>query len=134
MRVLSIVHDHDAGPGVFAATAAARDDELVEWAPAEAPAPSLDGFGAALVFGGGMNVDDEDAHPWLRGEKELLRELLERRVPTLAVCLGAQLLAEAAGGTARRAREPEIGWKEVELTPEAADDAVLCPLPPRFAS
>jgi GMP synthase-like glutamine amidotransferase len=132
MRVLSIVHEHDAGSGVFADAAAERADELVEWIPAEQPVPELDRFDAALVFGCGMHVDQNDAHPWLRGELELLRELLARGTPALGVCLGAQLLAVAAGGAARPAAEPEIGWTAIELTAHAAGDPLLGPLPARF--
>ena len=50
----------------------------------------------------------------------------------MAVCLGAQLLAEAAGGEAVRAAEPEIGWFEVEVTPEGTGDPVIGPLSPAF--
>ena len=63
-------------------------------------------YDAVLVFGGAMHADQEERHPWLREEKALLRELLERGVPLLGVCLGAQLLAEAAGASARRASAP----------------------------
>jgi GMP synthase-like glutamine amidotransferase len=52
----------------------------------------------------------------------------------LGVCLGAQLLAEALGSSVGPATEPEIGWRRVELTPQAADDPLLGPLPPRFDS
>jgi GMP synthase-like glutamine amidotransferase len=132
VRVLSIVHQRDSGSGIFARAASEIGDELVEWIPAEGPAPELGGLGAALVFGGGIDVDQETQHPWLRGEKELLRSLLRDGVPLLGVCLGAQLLAEAAGGSVRRAAEPEIGWKPVELTSQAASDPVLGALPDRF--
>jgi GMP synthase (glutamine-hydrolysing) len=132
VRVLSIVHQPDAGPGVFAEAAAAAGHELVEWTPSKGPAPGLDGVGAAMVFGGAMHVDQEEANPWLRGEKDFLRGLLARKVPVLGVCLGAQLLAEAAGGEPRRAREPEIGWHGVELNGEAGADPLLGPLPGRF--
>ena len=64
------------------------------------PPREPDGYDAVLSFGGAMHVDQEDRHPWLRKEKALLAELLERRVPLLGVCLGAQLLAEAAGAPA----------------------------------
>jgi len=134
VRVLSIVHERDAGSGTFADVANERGDELVEWIPAETPAPPPGEFAATLVFGGGMHVDQEAAHPWLAGEKELLRDLLAARTPTLGVCLGAQLLAEAAGGAAHRAPAPEIGWTPVELTSAAASDPVLGPLPVRFDS
>ena len=40
----------------------------------------------------------------------LLRKAVRHRVPTLAICLGAQLLATAHGGTVERsAAGPEIG-------------------------
>jgi GMP synthase (glutamine-hydrolysing) len=132
VRVLSIIHEHEAGPGVFAEAAAARGDELEAWVPPEAPPPELEGFGAVLVFGGSMHVDQEEANPWLPREKEVLRSVLEAGTPVLGVCLGSQLLAEAAGGTARRASRPEIGWHAVELGPPAAGDPLLGPLPERF--
>ncbi len=134
MRVLAVVHYRQAAAGVFADPAAAAGHELVEWLPHEQPPPAHDGFGAAMVFGGPMNVDEEDAHPWLRTEKRFLRELLERGTPTLGVCLGSQLVAEAAGGKVRRAEWPEIGWHEIELTPEGAADPLLGGLPQRFES
>ena len=132
MRVLNVVHQRTAGPGVFAEAGLAGGHELVEWVPAETGAPPLDGIDAAMVFGGAMHVDQEATNPWLRGEKALLRELLERSVPLLGVCLGSQLLAEVAGTEPRRAREPEIGWLSIELDPAAADDPLLGHLPERF--
>jgi GMP synthase (glutamine-hydrolysing) len=127
-RLLSIVHQPDAGAGVFADPA----DDVVEWMPSDGPPPALDGLGAVMVLGGGMHVDQESAHPWLSHEKRLISELLERRIPTLGVCLGAQLLAEAAGARPRRAVRPEIGWQRVRVTAEGAADPVIGPLAPEF--
>ena len=86
---------------MFGDEAAARGHELVEWVPAERSAPP-DGFDAAIVFGGAMNVDEEERHPWLAGEKRLLAQLLERGTPLLGVCLGAA----APGGRGRRRGAP----------------------------
>jgi len=134
MRALAIVHQRDAGPGIFADAMRSRGVELGSWLWAEAKSPPRDlgDYDAVLTFGGAMHVDHEDRHPWLREEKALLAELLERNVPLLGVCLGAQLLAEAAGAAARRASDPEIGWYEVELTAEGAEDPLLGPLAPSF--
>jgi GMP synthase-like glutamine amidotransferase len=85
-----------------------------------------------LVFGGAMHADQEGHHPWLREENLFLQRLLDIRKPVLGVCLGAQLLAKAAGASVGPAAEPEIGWFPVDLTDEAADDPVLGGLPERF--
>ena len=133
MRALAVVHQRDAGPGVFAAAAAARGVELDAWHPAEGePAPATTAYEAVLTFGGAMHADQEDRHPWLHTEKDWLAELLGQGTPLLGVCLGSQLLAEAGGGSPRRASEPEIGWREVELTAEGRADPLLGALPPRF--
>jgi GMP synthase-like glutamine amidotransferase len=134
VRILTIVHQRDAGPGVFADAVRARGASLDTWQPAETDSPPADpaGYDAVMVFGGAMHADHEDRHPWLRDVKGELRLLLEGGVPVLGVCLGGQLLADAAGAPARRAREPEIGWHEVEVTPAGAADPLLAPLAPRF--
>jgi GMP synthase-like glutamine amidotransferase len=133
MRALAIVHQPDAGPGVFADAMDSRGVELDRWLIAEEPAPADPlTYDAVLTFGGAMHADQEPEHPWLVDEKALLAELIEQRIPLLGMCLGCQLVAEAGGGTARRAGEPEIGWHEVMLTPDAADDPILGGLRQRF--
>jgi GMP synthase (glutamine-hydrolysing) len=136
MRALAIVHQRDAGPGVFAEAALASGWDLDQWLRAETDTPPGDPerYDAVMVFGGAMHADHEEQHPWLREEKALLRRLIARDIPLLGVCLGAQLVAEAAGASARRASRPEIGWHDVEVTPEAATDPVLGPLAPRFTA
>lgn len=131
--MLAIVHQTDAGPGVFAEAIVAAGGETDNWLLPEQPEPPADPFGydAVLVLGGAMNVDQEESHGWLAGEKALLAELLERERPLLGLCLGSQLVAEAAGAKPRRAARPEIGWHAVELTPEGAEDPLLGPLAPQ---
>jgi GMP synthase (glutamine-hydrolysing) len=134
MRVLAVVHGDEVRSGVFAEPVAAGGHELEEWSIARAPAPRgpLEAYDAAIVFGGSMHADEEETHPWLRGEKELLRRFLAAGTPVLGVCLGGQLVAHAAGAWVGRASEPEIGWHEVELTAAAASDPVFARLPRRF--
>ncbi len=134
MRVLAISHERDAGPGVFGEAVRAAGGRLDVWHRAETDdLPGLpETYDAVISFGGAMHADQGDAHPWLPAEIAFMTELLERRVPLLGVCLGAQLLALASGGGARRAREPEIGWKAVELTTEGESDPLLAGLAPGF--
>ncbi|HEV7845831.1 MAG TPA: type 1 glutamine amidotransferase [Thermoleophilaceae bacterium] len=120
MRVLSVVHEADAGAGVFG--------EFETWIPSAGPPPT--DFDALMVFGGSMHVDQNDEHRWLGPEKVFLRDALSRGVPILGVCLGSQLLAEAAGATPHRSPEPEIGWYDIEITDAGAADPLLGPLAP----
>jgi GMP synthase (glutamine-hydrolysing) len=135
MRVLAIVHQTDAGPGVFAEEMAERGVELHEWRLSErgtGPPLEIAECDAVLTFGGAMHADQEDRHPWLRFEKDFLAAMIDDRMPVLAVCLGSQLLADAAGSSARRAIEPEIGWLEVEVTEEGKADPLIGPMAPSF--
>ena len=137
MRALAISHQSDAGPGVFAEEMRERGVELDEWLLSErgkGPPREIADYQAVLTFGGAMHADQEDRHPWLRFEKDFLAAMLDDGMPVLAVCLGSQLLAEAAGGTARRANEPEIGWKQVEITDQGSSDPVVGPLAPAFTA
>jgi GMP synthase (glutamine-hydrolysing) len=137
VRALAIVHQTDAGSGVFADEMRDRGVRLDEWLLSErgtSPPKEIAEYDAVLTFGGAMHADQEDRHPWLRFEKDFLAAMLDDRVPILAVCLGCQLLAEAAGGSARRASEPEIGWHEVEVTAEGTTDPVIGPLAPGFTA
>ena len=125
MRVLSIVHELDAGAGVFSSP----EHDFMTWVPSSGPPPER--FDAIMIFGGSMHVDQNDGHPWLAPEKEFLREALDDGAPILGVCLGSQLLAEVAGARPQRMSEPEIGWYEVEITEAGAADPVVGPLAPR---
>ena len=81
------------------------------------------------MLGAAADVKDTEANPWMVEDLRVVAELLSRGVPTLGVCLGAQLLAKAAGGWVERAPAPEIGWYEVALEPGAENDPLLAPGP-----
>src|SRR5688500_10565320 len=134
MRVLGVRHPGGGTCGLLAEQCEADGHDLVEWNPGAGeamPAPLSD-LDAVAVFGGGMNARDADRLPWMRAEIELLRDALQERVPVIGVCLGAQLLAAAAGAEVRRSPSPEIGWFDVARTEEGAADPLLGRLPARF--
>src|SRR4051794_20767417 len=65
----------------------------------EVPA-DLDELRALIVLGGPMGVGDvgnAERYPFLAKEIELLKRCVQRDRATLGICLGAQLLAHAAG-------------------------------------
>lgn len=126
MRVLSLIHQTDAATGVFAD----EIDDLDERSFALGRPPADDRYDATIVLGGQVNVDQEDEHEWMREEKRYIRALLERGHPLLGVCLGSQLLAEAAGArVGPLPGGPEVGWHDVR---RVADDPVLGALPSTF--
>jgi GMP synthase (glutamine-hydrolysing) len=78
--------------------------------------PSVEGD-ALIVLGGPMGAMDDERAPWLPSVRALLATAIDDGVPTLGICLGAQMLAVAAGGeVVRGAAGPEIGFGEVEVT------------------
>ena len=95
------------------------------------PLPSgLDGFGGLLVLGGGMSASDDGRAPWLPAVRALLAGAVAHDVPTLAVCLGAQLLAVALGGrVGSNPAGPEFGAQLVAKRANSATDPLFRDLP-----
>lgn len=126
-RVLVITHPGGGTSGVFAQAARAGGPALEEWSPAGGGAPprGLHEYAALVVLGGDQNVCERDRHPYLEEELDVIAHWLDGGRPLLGVCLGAQLLAHAAGGEVVRADTPELGWYDVTLTDEGDGDPVL---------
>jgi GMP synthase (glutamine-hydrolysing) len=136
LRILSVIHGVNADAGVFGDAVRDLGHELhqASFALGQPPPDPVADYDALMVFGGSMNTHEEAAHPWLRPEKTAIAEALEVGLPVFGVCLGGQLLAEVAGGGVERSDISEIGWYDVELTPDGADDPIFSPLPQRFAT
>ncbi len=130
-----VEHIVEEGAGAFADwLPAAGLDLATHRVHTDGPAPRKlpEGYGALVVMGGAMGVGDADTtHPWLRDELALLRDAVANGVPTLGICLGAQLLAAATGGDVRPGRVgPEVGVRRVHLAASAEGDPLLHGLPP----
>ncbi|GIJ61471.1 glutamine amidotransferase [Virgisporangium aurantiacum] len=94
----------------------------------------LDGYAALVVLGGEQNAypapDGTPGAPWFPALEKLLRRAVRYKVPTLGVCLGAQLLASAnAGAVERSTAGPEIGPTLVARRDKATDDPLFAEVP-----
>jgi GMP synthase-like glutamine amidotransferase len=129
VSILVIQHDADKGLGLFVPPLAQAGLEL-DVRFAGHGELELGDHGAVIALPGVANPVDETRA--IDSTREVLGEALRVGVPVFGICLGAELLAEAAGGLTRPCA-PEWGYRQVSLRRAAREDDLLADLPPRFA-
>ncbi|WAL58995.1 type 1 glutamine amidotransferase [Thermocoleostomius sinensis] len=86
-----------------------------------------------VVLGGAISAYEADRHSFLHDEFHLIETAMAAEIPTLGICLGAQILAKVLGANVYRgAAGREAGWCEVELLEAASRDRLLRSFPKRF--
>ena len=114
MRALLIANAADADGGFvadrfryhgFAFTECHREN-IADW-------PALGEHELVVTLGSEWSVYWPHVAESVAGEAELIRTAHSSGVPIFGICYGNQVMAHALGGTVERAREPEIGWKQV---------------------
>ena len=135
-EVVVVEHEQDCTIDLFGPWLADAGCELAVRRPWRGePVGRLAGAGGLVVLGGSMGAYDDDRSPWLPAVRELLGDAVVAGVPTLGICLGAQLLAVATGGRVERgAAGTEAGVVEVTWHPDAAVDPLVGGLPDPFAA
>jgi GMP synthase (glutamine-hydrolysing) len=131
MRALVVQHVPYEGPALLAELAAAHGATLDVIHPyrGDPVPPALGAHDALIVLGGPMGVYEADRHPHLRDEMALLRASVAAGAPVLGICLGSQLLAAAHGADVRASGRQEIGFHDVTLARDAADDPLFAGAP-----
>lgn len=91
---------------------------------------STDGYDGLVCLGGPMDATDDPDHPWLADVRRLLAEATTKQLPTLAICLGAQLLAVATGGHVTKGPDgPEVGPLLVAKRDVGWEDPLFADMP-----
>lgn len=80
--------------------------------------PVLDSFDWLIVMGGPMNIYEYEAHPWLKTEKSFINDAIVTKKKILGICLGSQLVSDVLGGKVTKNKYQEIGWFNVNMTPD----------------
>lgn len=120
-RVFRHLAFEDLGAFAQVLTAAGYAIEYVEMGMEPA---SDGGADLLIVLGGPIGAYEEALYPWLRHEIATIGARLKKGLPTLGICLGAQLMARALGASVHPAPAKEIGFAPLILK----DDNLLSPL------
>ena len=86
---------------------------------------ALEHQGLTVILGGPIGVYETADYPFLTQEIELLKQRLALNLPTLGICLGAQLIAHALGAKVYAGTQKEIGWSSLEIKPVAQNPLAL---------
>lgn len=87
----------------------------------------LDNVHGIISLGGSPNVEDQT--PWIVREMEFIKAAHEAQLPVIGICLGAQMLAAALGGSVGRMATPEWGMTPVSLTVPGQTETLLAGIP-----
>lgn len=113
------------GLAVRALTDAGAQVRVLDATQPDAPRPVVEDIAGLVMFGGTMNVDELDDHPFLKENRDLTREAIGKGIPFLGICLGAQMLARALDTPVRPADVKEIGFERLRPLPAADSDPLL---------
>lgn len=126
--VLFLQHVDIEGPGLIESFLVKKNlsSKIIKLWKSDPLPRSFSGIEAVICLGGPMNVYQEKEHPFLAEEDLFIKDVLRLEIPFLGICLGSQLLAKAAGAKVSRASKQEIGFYDVQITPQGRADPVFC--------
>ena len=127
--VLVVQHDLDSPLAALAPPLAALGVRTVTWFALSEPEPPAGSFDGVIVLGGIANPDGTDGDAPLEREREVVADAHARGLPVLGICLGAQVIAQALGGSAQRMPAIELGWVPTSFDAASADDPLLAGSP-----
>jgi GMP synthase (glutamine-hydrolysing) len=89
------------------------------------PRPTLDDIDGVVLFGSSYNVEHADERPFIKEAREMTLEAVDRGVPYLGICFGAQLLAWSLDSDVVKAPVREVGYEAIRPEAAAVDDPLV---------
>ena len=123
--VLVVQHDLDSPLAALAPPLAALGVRTVTWFALSEPEPPAGSFDGLIVLGGIANPDGTGGDAPLEREREIVADAHARGLPVLGICLGAQVIAQALGGSAERMPAAEVGWVPARFDAASESDPLL---------
>ncbi len=115
MRINILQHSPNEGPGFIKHWAIKNNHEIFVYHPYHfngiLPTPAETDL--LVILGGAMSPNDEIF--WIKKERLLIQELLDRNIPIFGICYGAQQIAKTLGCQISKAPNKEVGWAPVQL-------------------
>lgn len=120
IRALTLVHDPASGrrdriPGALIQAFADHriTHHSASFVDPDEIVPEIDGYDLLIVMGSDESAYDQSV-PWLADELEFVAAVMDRKVPILGICFGAQLIARCLNGSVMASPHPERGFTMVE--------------------
>lgn len=139
MAIIVFQHSERGGPGRLGASLRDHGFKLdirrLDILGAKGLPADLDNVHGIISLGGPQNVGE--AHEWMPGEIDLLKQAHLKQLPVIGICLGAQMIAAALGGEVGPMDKPEIGMPIVSLNPAGQIETMMGGIPwdcPQFST
>ncbi len=133
MRIHILQHESFESPGIIVEWIKEKNYNLTSTKFYKSDKlPGINDFDWLIIMGGPMGVYDEDKFPWLKSEKEFIRQSIENNKIVLGICLGSQLIAASLGAKVYPNKFKEIGWMDVGLTDSSKDNFLFSSLPKKL--
>lgn len=133
MRIQYILHAEFERPGIIETWAQENQFEQLFCRPfAGEKTPSPGDYDLLILMGGPQSPLKPKEFPYLLKEIDLVKTSLQKQIPVLGFCLGAQIIGEAFGAKTERSPHKEVGVFPIQVTEEGRKDPLLSGLPETF--
>ncbi|MBM6754422.1 type 1 glutamine amidotransferase [Lactobacillus alvi] len=121
MRVNVLQHTPSEGPGSILQWAKYHHHEVFTYHPAQfGKLPSVQETDLLVILGSPQSPNDD--FPWIKAERQLIKEMLIADKPIFGACFGAQQIAVVLGAKVHKAAVKEVGWAPVNLQSDVLTD------------